>query len=94
MSQKEGVGMLHRISKSTPLKNAVVTKAACLLTNLNLDSSIKNWIRLLTSWNIKCKIGSVFTQKFLGQGYLRLLVGVSCNQTIKNAIDKLIDQME
>ena len=43
---------------------------AFLLTNLNLDSSIKNWIRLLTSWNIKSESRSVFTRKSLGQGYL------------------------
>ena len=30
------------------------------LTNLNLDSSIKNWIKLLTSWNIKSESGICF----------------------------------
>ena len=43
---------------------------AFFLTNLNLDSSIENWIRLLTSWNIKSESGSIFTRKSLGQGYL------------------------
>ena len=45
-------------------------KGAFLLTNLNLDSSIENWIRLLTRWNIKSERGSVFTWTSLGRGYL------------------------
>ena len=43
---------------------------AFLLTNLNLDSSIETWIRLLTSWDIKSESGSVFTRMSLGRGYL------------------------
>ena len=42
-------------------------------TNLNLDSSIDNWIRLLTSWSIKSESGSVFTRESLGRGYLETL---------------------
>ena len=53
-----------------------------ILANLNLDSSIENWIRLLFSH------GSPWVEVTL-----RLLVSGSCNQTIKNVIDKLIDQM-
>ena len=60
---------------------------AFLLTNLNLDSSIKNWIRLLTSWNIKSEGRSVFTRESLGRGYLETFG--SC-KTIKHVIDRLI----
>ena len=65
---------------------------AFLLINLNLDSSIENWTRLLTSWNLKADLfshGSPWVEVTL-----RLLISGSCNQTIKNLIDKSIDQME
>ena len=37
--------------------NFFMKKNNKLLTNLNLDSSIKNWITLLTSWDIKSESG-------------------------------------
>ena len=67
---------------------------AFLLTNLNLHSSIENWIRLLTSWNIESESGSVFTRMSLGRCYLETFGQRFTYQTIKNAIDKSIDQME
>ena len=53
-------------------------KGAFLLANLNLYSSIKNWVRLL-----KFECGSVLTRKSLGRGYLEVTFD-----------HKSIDQME
>ena len=63
---------------------------AFLLINLNLDSSIENWTRLLTSWNLKADLFSHGIPWV--EVTLRLLISGSCNQTIKTAIDKSIDQ--
>ena len=52
---------------------------AFLLTNLNLDSSIANWIRLLTRWNIKSKSGSVSHGCPWVEFTLGLLISGSCN---------------